>query len=205
MTATQAAAQSLPENDIIERIRSGETALYEVFVNRYNNRLIRASRRIVRNNADVEDIVQAAHLKAFYHISQFRGLSSFSTWLITIATNEALLHLRRRPSLQQWVDPLEGDEDGNGDVFRTIKSPGRDPEMQVVNLELHNELRSAISSLPTRYRTVFVLREVEHLNTAEVVDRLGLTEACVKSRLKRAKNLLRSRLRSWTPSHRKVQ
>ena len=198
MRVTQASAHSIPENEIIARIQSGETGLYELFVNRYNSRLLRASRRIVRNDADVEDIVQQTHLKAFFHLSQFRGQSSFSTWLITIATNEALLHLRRRPRAQEWVDFSTQGDDGLGDVFRTIKSPARGPEDQAANLELQKELRTAIASLPHRYRTVFLLREVEQLDTREVVNRLGLTEACVKSRLKRAKNMLRDRLRVWT-------
>jgi len=187
--------EAIAEDELISRIQSGEAALYEFFVKRYNGRLCRTSRRIVGNDADVDDIVQETHLKAFVHISQFRGMASFSTWLLTIATNESLLHLRRRLRTQEWACRLDGEEDGTGGILRTIRSDVRDPEQETANQELRNELESAILSLPSHYRIVFVLREVEQLNTAQVVRRLGVSEACVKSRLKRAKNLLRHRLR----------
>ncbi len=165
---------------------AGEAALFEVLMRRYNQRVYRAVRSVLRDDGECEDAMQQAWLEAYAHLGQFQGAAAFSTWLTRIALNEALARARRRsrpglvPALAQGGD-LEG------------WAP-RDPEGQAADRELGRMLEEAIDELPEGYHRVFVLREVEGMPTAEAALVLGVSEAVVKVRLHRARLALRDLL-----------
>jgi RNA polymerase sigma-70 factor (ECF subfamily) len=141
--------------------------------------------RILRNEADAEDAVQGAHVLALRHLHQFAGRSSFFAWIRTITANEALTQMRSRAKL-----PTVPGED----CLPYLHSPARNPEQQAIERDMREVLNGALEELPDGYRSVFRLRAVEDMSTTETGRRLGLTEACVKTRLLRARKLLQTGL-----------
>lgn len=181
---------ALSDEDVVRRVRAGDAPVFEVVMRRYNQRLYRVARAILRDDAEAEDVMQHAYVEAYLHIDQFAGRSSFSTWLTKIAVYEALARVRRR-AREPLSEPLpESDED----TMSTLKSPRPDPEQQTLRGEARALLETVIDALPPAYRSVFVLREVEGMNTAETADCLDLTAEAVKTRLHRARGLLREDL-----------
>lgn len=184
-------AGGLPtDEEIALRVREGETALFEVLMRRYNQRVYRTVRAILREEAEVEDVMQQAYVLAFTHLSQFEGSARFSTWLIRIAVNEALRRLRQRHRLVALGEDSEAPEDG----MKLLERNEPNPEQQAFGRELGRFLEVTVDELPDLYRTVFMLREVERLSTAETAEALSVTEEVVKTRLHRAKALMRERL-----------
>jgi RNA polymerase sigma-70 factor, ECF subfamily len=179
------------DEELARRVRDGETALFEVLMRRHNPRVYRAVRALVSDEDEVEDVMQQAYILAFTHLAQFEGHSRFSTWLIRIAVNEALMRLRQRNRL---VTLDEGaDEESEGDM----KLEGRNtpnPERQAYERELVRFLESAIEALPTPHKVVLMLREVEGLSTEETAEVLSVNEPLVRTRLHRARALLRDEL-----------
>lgn len=177
-----------PDEEIVRRVREGETALFEVLMRRHNPRVYRAVRGILRDEDEVEEAMQQAYIAAYTHLSQFNGDARFSTWLLKIAINEALGFLRRKARLALMDAPPESED--------TLESQraAPSPEERAGNRELVTLLESAIDSLPETYRVVVMLREVEGLSTREAAESLGLTEENVKVRLHRAKEMLREEL-----------
>ena len=171
---------------VVRRVLEGDEALFELLVRRYDERVYRTIRSLLRDEDEVEDAMQQAWLAAYASLGSFEGGSTFSTWLTRIAMNEALLHLRRRRRLHSVYDPAE---DGTVAAF-----PGESPEGQAASRELVRMLEAAIDALPDLYRTVFVLREVEGLSTAETSSCLGVSEEVVRVRLHRARQALREEL-----------
>ncbi|HUK87498.1 MAG TPA: RNA polymerase sigma factor [Terriglobales bacterium] len=188
--AEQVGSTSLSDEEVVERVLSGDTALFEILMRRYNQRLYRAARSILREDAESEDVMQDAYVRAYQHLRQFAGRAKFSTWLTRIAVHEALARLRRRNRFQD-LHPVATPE---GDGMELIKSHDRDPEQQAGNAELRLLLEEAVAALPEGYRSVFMLREVEQMSTQETAEALELTEATVKVRLHRAHALLRRAL-----------
>src|SRR5262245_26727948 len=182
---TSVPAGELSDEEVVERVRRGETALFEVIMRRYNQRLYRAARAILRDDGEAEDVVQDAYVRAFTHLAQFAGRAAFGTWLTRIAVHEALARARRRGLFR----PL-GDEGAEGDDMTTFRSAA-DVEKQVADRELVRVLEAAIEALPDPFRAVFVLREIEEMSTAETAAVLDLREETVKTRLHRARALLR--------------
>jgi RNA polymerase sigma-70 factor (ECF subfamily) len=178
---------SVTDEQVVSRVLEGELDAFEVLMRRYNQLLFRVSRSIVRTDEDAEDVVQEAYLQAYCHLADFEGRSKFSTWLTKIAVHEALA--KRRRSQRRF--PV-GAEDG--DYVERLASPDRDPEREVVNDELGRILEAAVASLPTSYRSVFILRHIEGLDTTDTAGCLGLGHEAVKTRLHRARSLLRRRL-----------
>ncbi len=184
----------IADQEAIGLIREGDFESYEVLVSRYQQRLHRVARRVVRNDADAEDVVQGAHLLALKHLDQYAGRSGFFSWMSSITTNQALTQIRRNRGILTA---------GDGH-FEHMVSPGRNPEEQAIDRNISGILSKALESLPGAYRSVFQLRAMESLSTAETGERLGLTEACVKTRLLRARALLRRRLsKKLAPAGRK--
>ena len=183
-----AAPATLPDEDIVGRILSGEAPLFEVLMRRHNQRLYRAARAILRDDREAEDVMQEAYVNAYTHLAQFDRRAKFSTWLTKIAVHEALARARRR----ERFDEREAVHDG--DTMGALKSPGADPERQAFAGELRALLESAIEALPEHYRAVFVMREVEGMSTAESAECLDITEETAKTRLHRARTLLRETL-----------
>jgi RNA polymerase sigma-70 factor (ECF subfamily) len=187
-----ARVSGLSDEEVVARVRGGETALFEVIMRRYNQRLYRAARAILRDDGEAEDVVQEAYVRAFTHLDQFAGRAAFGTWLTRIAVHEALARARRRGLLQ----PL-GDEGAEGDDMTAFRS-GANVEKQVADHELGRLLEAAVTALPDPFRAVFVMREVEEMSTAETAAVLDIREETVKTRLHRARALLRRALYAET-------
>jgi RNA polymerase sigma-70 factor, ECF subfamily len=186
-----AAAAALGDEELVARVKAGETALYEVLMRRYNQRLYRVARSIVRDEAEAEDVMQQAYVNAYVHLDQFAARARFSTWLTRIAVYEALARVRRRGRLSE-IDAMNETE-GAAPVLR---SPNPDPEQQAMNGELRRTLEQSLDGLPEMYSTIVILRDVEGLSTAEAASCLGTSEEVVKTRLSRARSLLRREILS---------
>jgi RNA polymerase sigma-70 factor (ECF subfamily) len=176
-----AVTATLPDAEVVRRIRAGETGLYEILMRRHNQRVYRTIRAVLKDEAEVEDAMQQAYINAFRHLHQFEERAKFSTWLTRIALNEAF---HRRKS---WQNDRKDDQS----VMDTISSPAADPERQAYSEELRRVLESAVDTLPDGYRAVFMLRDVEGLSTAEAAEGLGLSDEAVKTRLHRARAMIR--------------
>lgn len=180
-------SKALTDEDIIARVQTGDLALYEVIMRRYNQRLYRVARAILHDDTEVEDVMQDAYVRAYTHLHQFAGRSAFSTWLTRIAVHEALTRLRSRNRHPQ-VDITDYD----GEI--SMKTPGKslDPEQSASAAQLRDFLEEAVLNLPDSYRTVIILRDIEELSTAETAEALDLTEENVKVRLHRGHGMIRS-------------
>jgi RNA polymerase sigma-70 factor, ECF subfamily len=177
----------LTDELVVERVLRGETALFEVLMRRHNRRVYRVARAIVKSESEAEDVMQQAYVSAYTHLGQFAGAAKFVTWLTRITVNEALARVRHDARLVEMDEHSERDEE----AMRRFASDQSDPERQAARRELGGLLESSIDELPRDYRTVFVLREVEGLSTAETAHCLGISEELVKVRLHRAKSRLR--------------
>lgn len=180
----------LSDEQVVAEVLTGHTAVFEALIRRHNQRLYRAARAILRNEAEAEDVMQQAYVNAYLHLDQFAGRSSFATWLTKIALYEALTRARK---LGRTVS-LNDADDGEEEPVVSIRAEGPDPERQAFAGELRGVIESAVEALPAAYRTVFMLREVEGMSTAETAGVLGIREDAVKTRLHRAKHLLRDTL-----------
>jgi RNA polymerase sigma-70 factor (ECF subfamily) len=182
--AVECADPEWSDDDVIRQVLEGNTAMFELLMRRYNERVYRAARAIVRDDPEAEDVMQQAYVNAFTHLRQFTGAARFSTWLTKIAVNESLARVRRRGRYQAFDDDLENPE--------TVTHERSDnPERQAFTGELRGLLEWAIDTLPDGLREVFVLREVEGLSTAEVAETLDVSEDVVKTRLSRGRAALR--------------
>lgn len=171
--------------------RDGHEGAVRVLVQRYNQRLYRLARAVLRNDAEAEDAVQSAYMKAFASLHQFRGAARFSTWLTRIALNEALAIRRRKHPGEINMDEMpEASLPGQVVQFPGAPSPS-DPESDLARTEARRLLEHAFDTLPEGFRTVFVLREVEGLSIRETAAQLGLLPETVKTRLHRARKMLR--------------
>jgi RNA polymerase sigma-70 factor, ECF subfamily len=179
--------ETLSDEEIVYRVRAGETALYEVIMRRYNQRLYRIARAILHNDGEAEDVMQDAYVRAYEHLDQFAARAPFATWLTRIAVHEALARLRGRNRIQS----LDDTED-NGDQSMQITSKSPDPEQSASGAQLRGLLEEAVLGLPEHYRIVIMLRDIEELSTAETADALDLTEDNVKIRLHRGHGMIRS-------------
>jgi RNA polymerase sigma-70 factor (ECF subfamily) len=186
LAATQ---QPLSDEEVVARVRDGDTSLFEVLMRRHNQRLYRAVRSVLRDESEVEDVMQQAYLAAFTHLAQFAGTAKFSTWLVRIGINEALLRLRQRRRLHPVAAVARQDE------LEETAPPPEDPPMptpedRTAGRELGRLLEETVDQLPAAYRQVFMLRLVEGLDTAETAAALDLGEEAVKQRLHRARAMV---------------
>ena len=188
--ATIPTPAELADETIVDRIRGGDTALYEILVRRHNQRLYRTIRAILRDDRDVEDVMQQAYIDAYMHLDQFRGSAKFATWLTRIAVNRAI---RNGQGERRKLSVVARDADADLAIAHTA-APGIDPEHSMYGHELKTVLESIVDDLPDPFRVVFVMREVEGLSTAETAAALDINEDTVKTRLHRAKRLLRDQL-----------
>jgi RNA polymerase sigma-70 factor (ECF subfamily) len=177
-TVLTGAVSVLPDTEIVRRVRAGEHALFEILMRRHNQRVYRVARAVVKNEAEVEDVMQQAYISAFTHLHQFEERAQFSTWLTRIALHEAFG--RRKKARRD-----------NEELMDTHASPLADPERQAYANELNQVLEQAVDALPETYRTVFMLRDIEGLSTSETGAGLGLGEEAVKTRLHRARAMIR--------------
>jgi RNA polymerase sigma-70 factor, ECF subfamily len=178
---------------LVQAAKGGDVGAFEQLVKRYDRNVFRIAQHITQNREDAEDVVQEAFLKAYRNLQQFQGQSKFYTWLVRIAVNEALMKLRRRkPERTVSLDEdIKTEEDS---VPREVADWSPNPEQQYNQAELREILTKTIQGLPSSFRTVFVLRDVEGLSTEETAEALELSIPAVKSRLLRARLQLRERL-----------
>ena len=174
----------LDDAELVRRIRAGEPALFELVMRRYNQRLFRVLRALLRDDAEAEDVLQEAYVRAFAHLGQLDQPERLASWLTHIAVHEAKARLRRRGRVV----------DLNEVTMRALRSDAVDPEQEALGKQLQAVLAAAIDELPVGYRTVFVLRELEGLSTGDVAQSLRLSEQAVKMRMHRARAALRKSL-----------
>lgn len=181
------------EGALIERIRNGERELFYELIRPYERRMYAAAFAILRNEADAEDAAQEAVLKAFRNIKQFRSEAKFSTWLIQIAINEA--RMRRRKNHPELIEPIAGRQDESGDYVPRDFADWREiPSETLERKEVRERLAEALASLGQIYRDVFILRDMQHLSIEETASVLKISTASVKTRLLRARLMLRDLL-----------
>lgn len=185
------------EHEILKRIAEGEKDLYALIIRKYNQRLYRIALSIINNEADVEDLMQTAYIKAYENLDKFKLESAFSTWITRILINECLMHLKKT----HWVSSNEVEN------FLPVHQPPivQTPLMKVINSELKRILEVNIRRLPEKYRTVFIMRELENMSVIETKECLGISEANVKIRLNRAKVILRDKLKSYISEDQPLQ
>ena len=188
-------AVTVREQELIAGVQRGKTELFYELVRPYERRVYAAALAILRNEADAEDAAQEAMLKAFANIRQFRQEARFSTWLIQVTVNEALMRRRRQRTV--IMEPIDdrGDNDAEQDYAPRDFADWREiPSESLERKEVRQKLTEALATLDRKYREVFVLRDVEHMNIQETAEALGISIASVKTRLLRARLMLRDLL-----------
>ena len=194
---TQSGAQvqgNVFEQALIRRVQAGEAEAFYELVRPYERAVFLAAVAILRNEADAEEVAQEAVLKAFKALGRFRQESKFSTWLIQIAINEAKMKLRKdRRHLYESIEQGQQSDDGEY-IPRDFADWREIPSQALERRELRNALTKAQESLPEKYRTILILRDVNHLSITETAQVLGLSEANVKTRLSRARLQMRDAL-----------
>ncbi|MDX8482619.1 RNA polymerase sigma factor [Mesorhizobium sp. VK24D] len=190
-SAIEAAAISAAEAGdmaLVRRALAREADAFRAIVKSHNQRLYRIARGVVRNDAEAEDIVQEAYMRAFASLDSFRGDASLSTWLSRITINEALGRLRKRKRVVAMPENPEAQ------IIRFPLNPSDDPERTMAQRQILGLVERATDSLPDVYRTVFVARVIEGLSIEETAEVLGIRPETVKTRLHRARALVRKAL-----------
>ena len=179
---------------LLELMAAHDTAAFERLMRRHNSRLFRVARAILKDDAAAEDAVQEAYLEAFRHAGEFRGDAQVSTWLTRIVINQSLMRLRRLKR-DRIVVPFEGEgADGSVAVEEPRDERAESPATATLRAEVRHLLERRIDELPAAFRTVFVMRDVEEMSVQETADLLGIPQATVRTRLFRARALLRQAL-----------
>lgn len=182
-----------PEDlDLARRAGTGDGDAFRAIIRRHNQKLYRLARSIIRNDGEAEDIVQETYVTAFAHLSSFRGEASLATWLSRIAINEALGRLRKRQRAQTVM--LEAPANDAQIIPFPLTAGPDDPERTMAQRQILALVEQATDALPDVYRTVFVARVIEGLSLEETAELLGLKPQTVKTRLHRARALVRRKL-----------
>jgi len=193
MTDSPQTALMKDDSALVTEAKAGSYPAFEELVNRYEKKIYRLGLNITGSPEDAEDVLQETFLKAFQHLPEFREDARFYTWLVRIGVNEGLMKLRKRRADKTVT--MEDQVDEEGVVMpREFTDWKPNPEQLLAQSELASILNNAAKSLPPTFRTVFHLRDVEGLSTAETAELLGLTESAVKARLFRARLQLREDL-----------
>ncbi len=193
ISTRQAAAEKLDDEKLVQRARERDEAAVRAITQRYNRRLFRVARSILRDDAEAEDVVQETYVRAFTGLEHFRGDAAFGTWITRIAMNEALGRLRKRRPTVDWE--TYGENRTQAEIINfPISVASNDPERIMAQAEIRAVLEHAIDELPDAFRAVFVARIVEGMSIEETADLFGLRAETVKTRLHRARNLLRDAL-----------
>jgi RNA polymerase sigma-70 factor (ECF subfamily) len=197
--ATPAELDKAGDAELVFLARQGVAAAFRAVMERNNRRLFRVARSVLKNDADAEDAVQETYLRAFANLDSYAGAAALSTWLTSIALNEALGRLRRRRTMVD-IDEVAGSAADSGEPggrlipFPLAQPATSDPEHTAARAEIQHLLERAIDDLPDSFRMTFVLRFVEQLSVEETAVCLGVPEETVKTRVYRAKRLLRQAL-----------
>lgn len=188
----QANPESLSDQQLVSLARQRDEIAVRALTKRYNRRLYRVARSILRNDSEAEDVVQETYVRAFTGLDLFRGEAGFGTWLTRIAMNEALGRLRRRRPTVDW--DTHGEDRIHAEIIQFPVSASNDPERTMARSEIRDVLERSIDELPDAFRVVFVARIVEDMSVEETAGLLGLRPETVKTRLHRARLLLRDTL-----------
>lgn len=189
LAAARPGLEQLTDDEVVRRVLAGDVPLFEILMRRHNQRIYRAVRAIIRDEHEVEDVMQQAYVNAYTHLDQFAGRAKFSTWLTRIAVYEALARVRKGRTATQTEERIS-----DQDEVERVRSRIPDPEQQAMSKDMREVLQTVIDSLPENYRTVLMLREVEGASTAEVAECLEVSEEVVKTRLHRARSMVREGL-----------
>ena len=190
------ANNKISESDVVKRVLSGEKELYEILIRRNNQKLFRVLRSYFRETAEVEDLMQNTYLKAYEKLFQFNHTSAFSTWLIRIGINEALARLKEKGKMYNLNDRTQ--------IFQKnsiLEMPDKNqlnPENKIIRQEAKLLLENAIDTLEPKYRTVYMLKEVEEMSIKEISECLNISVSNVKVRDHRAKKMLKEKLYEHT-------
>ena len=184
---------ALPDDELVRMALQRDEGAFRAIMRRNNRRLYRCARSIVRDDGEAEDIVQETYVRAFSNLASFRGESSLATWLTRITLNEALGRVRRRRHTVEFaaLDALGRSKEV---IAFPVMAAHTDPERSTAQTEIRRLIERAIDDLPEPFRVVFVMRDVEDMSIKETADFLGVHPATVKTRLHRARRLLRRAL-----------
>jgi RNA polymerase sigma-70 factor, ECF subfamily len=189
----QTELEGLRDGELVERARMRDEAAIRTITQRYNRRLFRIARSILRNDAEAEDVVQETYVRVFIGLDLFRGDAAFATWITRIAMNEALGRLRRQRPTVDWE--AYGANRKQADIIHFPASAAvSDPEQTMAQREIRAVMERAIDGLPDAFRVVFIARLVEGMSVEETADLFGLQPETVKTRVHRARQLLREEL-----------
>jgi RNA polymerase sigma factor (sigma-70 family) len=173
------------DSEIIDEILKGDKEKYALLMRKYNQRLYRICKGYLKDEDEIENVMQDTYVKAYLNLKKFENRSQFLTWLTRIGINECLQHLRKTGK----INLMDTSEETN-EIMNTPDN--NDPEKQSMNKELKELLELAIANLPEKYRAVFIMREIERMSVEETSEAMEITQSNVKIRLNRAKEMLRS-------------
>lgn len=176
---------TLSDQVVVEKVLKGETELFEILMRRYNELLYRTIRSYLNREVDVEDTMQDTYVKAFQKLYQFKNEAMFSTWLVRIGINEALQ--RKRKSKKYRTIDITADSG----VIQIADTSIMNPESNTIHRESTAFIEKAIDALPTKYKVVYMLREVQGMDVSEISKSLELSNSNVKVRLHRARNMMK--------------
>jgi RNA polymerase sigma-70 factor (ECF subfamily) len=188
-------ASKADDATLVARVAERDSAAFEALMRRHNGRLFRVARAILKDDAEAEDALQEAYLDAYRHSAGFRGDSEVATWLTRIVVNQALMRLRKRKRDRVVVPFRHADDAGREPVEADMPDEtAESPSDAMMRAEVRRVLERRIDQLPVAFRTVFVMREVEDMTVEETALCLGIPAATVRTRLFRARALLRESL-----------
>ncbi|HEX8059768.1 MAG TPA: RNA polymerase sigma factor [Cyclobacteriaceae bacterium] len=182
-------ANQLTDTDVVSRVLAGEKELFEILMRRHNQTLYRVVRGYLRDDDEIRDAMQNTYLKAYDKLYQFRGSAAFSTWLIRIGINEALLRLK---DIRKGKVIYLAADDFGAEKLNRIPDKSVNAEKVIIRQEVQQLMEHAIDNLPEKYRVIYMMKEVEGLSNLQIAECLELTEANVKVRLFRARTILKN-------------
>ncbi|MBL4670128.1 MAG: RNA polymerase sigma factor [Flavobacteriales bacterium] len=186
----------ISDSDVVKRVLSGEKELYEILIKRNNQKLYQAVRSYIKDETEIEDIMQNTYLKGYEKLYQFKHTATFITWLIRIGINESLARLKQKNNTYTFTSQTSFYE--NNTILETPDTTQMNPEKKIIIKEAKQLLESSIDALEPKYKTVYVLKEIEEMSIKEVAKCLNISSSNVKVRLHRAKNMLKEQLYELT-------
>lgn len=185
---TKRVAVTISDTVIIERILDGESELFEILLRRYNQILYRTIRSYLKDNSEIEDVMQETYINAYQKLYQFSNKSLFSTWLIRIGINEALQKNRKLDKIKLYTTTIEDK------VYQLPDNNNMDQERKIAQIESAGYIEKAFEKLPEKYRIVFMLKEVEGMEVSEISECLAISSSNVKVRLHRGRSMMKEAL-----------
>lgn len=190
------------DEDLVALAQVGDEAAFTELVHRHESRVYTLALKMLRNPADAEDVLQETFINVLRSLKQFRGESTFATWLYRIAYNGTLMRLRKSSMAVSLDEAIEGDE---SEIPRELTDWSHDPESALLNQETRSEMQAAVDTLSTPLRSVFILRDVDGLSTEETAAVLDVSLQVVKTRLHRARMIMRNRLTDYYRTQREEE